>query len=236
MAQLIIAAAGAAIGGALATGVAFLGLTGASIGWTVGSLIGAQFGPTQRLKGPRLDDLKVTGVEYGQPIGREAGHPRIAGQIWWASDKREIATTTEVGKGGGGAEVTSYTYEIDLLVALGNLIDNAVDAAAEGPEPRWVEVAGRVDRSSPASQMILQVTDSGSGVPPDRIGNAFTRGWSTKEYDADDRPQGRGIGLSLVSGAVRRLGGSLAVTTEPSRFELRLPLPERSDELATEQP
>jgi len=125
---------------------------------------------------------------------------------------------------------------IDLLVALGNLIDNAVDAAAEGPEPRWVEVAGRVDRSSPASQMILQVTDSGSGVPPDRIGNAFTRGWSTKEYDADDRPQGRGIGLSLVSGAVRRLGGSLAVTTEPSRFELRLPLPERSDELATEQP
>jgi len=118
MAQLIIAAAGAAIGGALAPGVAFLGLTGASIGWTVGSLIGAQFGPTQRLKGPRLDDLKVTGVEYGQPIGWAAGHPRVAGQIWWASDKREIATTTEVGKGGGGAEVTSYTYEIDLLVGL----------------------------------------------------------------------------------------------------------------------
>ncbi len=118
MAQLLIAAAGAAIGGAIAPGFAFLGLTGASIGWTVGSLIGAQFGPTQRLKGPRLEDLKVTGVEYGQPIPWAAGHPRIAGQIWWASDKREIATTTDVGKGGGGAEVTSYTYEIDLLIGL----------------------------------------------------------------------------------------------------------------------
>lgn len=118
MAQLIIAAAGAAIGGAIAPGVAFLGLTGASIGWTVGSLIGASFGPTQRVKGPRLEDLKVTGLEYGQPIPWAAGHPRGAAQLWWASDKREIATTTEVGKGGGGAEYTSYTYEIDLLVGL----------------------------------------------------------------------------------------------------------------------
>lgn len=118
MAQLVIAAAGAAIGGALAPGVAFLGLTGASIGWTVGSLLGAGFGPTQRGGGPRLTDLKVTGVEYGQPIPWAAGHPRIAGQIWWASEKREIATTTDVGKGGGGAEYTSYTYEIDLLIGL----------------------------------------------------------------------------------------------------------------------
>ncbi len=118
MAQLVIAAAGAAIGNALLPGVAFLGLTGSSIGWTIGSLIGAQFGPTQRVRGPRLEDLKVTGVEYGQPIPWAAGHPRIAGQIFWASDKREIATTTDVGKGGGGAEYTSYTYEIDLLIGL----------------------------------------------------------------------------------------------------------------------
>lgn len=118
MAQLVIAAAGAAIGGAIAPGVAFLGLTGASIGWTIGSLVGAQFGPTQRLKGPRLEDNRVTGVQYGDPIPWAAGHPRGASHIWWASEKREIATTTDVGKGGGGAEYTSYTYEIDLLLGL----------------------------------------------------------------------------------------------------------------------
>lgn len=118
MAQLAIAAIGAAVGGAIAPGAVFLGLTGASIGWTVGSIIGAQFGPKQRSYGPRLEDLKVTGVEYGQPIPWVAGHPRIAGQIWWASEKREIATTTDVGKGGGGAEYTTYTYEVDLLIGL----------------------------------------------------------------------------------------------------------------------
>jgi hypothetical protein len=117
MAQLAIAAIGSAIGSYIVPGT-FLGLTGASIGWTVGSIIGAQFGPRQRASGPRLEDLKVTGVEYGQAIPWVAGHPRTAGQIWWASEKREIATTTEVGKGGGGAEYTEYTYEVDLLIGL----------------------------------------------------------------------------------------------------------------------
>lgn len=119
MAQLVIAAAGAAIGGAIAPGVVALGLTGSAIGWGVGSVIGASFGPTQRVKGPRLEDLRVTGTEYGQTIPWVAGHPRVAGQIWWASERREISTTTEVGgKGGGGVESTTYTYEVDLLVGL----------------------------------------------------------------------------------------------------------------------
>lgn len=121
MAQLVIAAAGAAIGNALVPAAFTLfgtGITAAQIGWTVGSLIGAQFGPTQRLKGPRLDDNRVSGVQYGDPIPWAAGHPRSAAHLWWASDKREIATTTDVGKGGGGAEYTSYTYEIDLLIGL----------------------------------------------------------------------------------------------------------------------
>ena len=118
MAQLVIAAAGAAIGGAIAPGVVALGMTGASIGWAVGSMVGAAFGPSQRVKGPRLDDLRVTGAEYGQPIPWAAGHPRVAGQIWWASDRREIKTTTEIGKDTGGTKVTDYTYEVDLLVGL----------------------------------------------------------------------------------------------------------------------
>lgn len=118
MAQLVIAAAGAAIGGAIAPGVVALGMTGASIGWAVGSMVGAAFGPSQRVKGPRLDDLRVTGAEYGQPIPWAAGHPRVAGQIWWASDRREIKTTTEIGKDPSGTKVTDYTYEVDLLVGL----------------------------------------------------------------------------------------------------------------------
>ena len=114
MAQLAIAAAGAAAGFAIG------GPGGAQIGWAVGSMVGAQFGPKQKSYGPRLEDLKVTGAEYGQTIPWAAGHPRIAGQVWWASQRREIATTTSAGKGGGGAESTSYSYEVDILFGLIN--------------------------------------------------------------------------------------------------------------------
>lgn len=114
MAQLAIAAAGAAVGFAVG------GPGGAQIGWVVGSMVGAQFGPKQKSYGPRLEDLKVTGSEYGQTIPWAAGHPRIAGQVWWASQRREIATTTSQGKGGGGAESTTYTYEVDILYGLVN--------------------------------------------------------------------------------------------------------------------
>lgn len=120
MAQLAIAAAGAAIGSVIAPGI------GTSIGWALGSMVGAQFGPKQKSYGPRLEDLRVTGSEYGQPIPWAAGHPRIAGQVWWASKRREISTTTSAGKGGGGAESTTYTYEVDILYGLVNRSITAV--------------------------------------------------------------------------------------------------------------
>lgn len=124
MAQLVIAAAGAAIGGALLPGVVAFGMTGASIGWMAGSMLGSAFGPTQKSEGPRLSDLSVSTSSYGTPIPYVAGSPRVAGQIVWASTKREIATTESAGKGGGGSEYTTFTYEVDLLILL---TDNEID-------------------------------------------------------------------------------------------------------------
>lgn len=114
MAQLVIAAAGAVVGFFVG------GPVGAQVGWAAGSLIGASFQPSQKQQGPRLTDLKVTGTDYGQTIPYCEAHPRIAGQIWWSSDRREIATTTSTGGKGGGPEIetTTYTYEVDLLVGL----------------------------------------------------------------------------------------------------------------------
>lgn len=116
MAQLVIAAAGAAIG-SYAIPAGFLGLSGAGIGWAVGSVIGSMFGPKQKSSGPRLEDLRVTGTGYGAPVPWVAGSPRVGGTIIWASNKRETATTTEVGKG-GGSEYTEYTYDCDVLYLL----------------------------------------------------------------------------------------------------------------------
>ena len=111
MAQLVIAAAGAAIS------VAIPGVGGAIAAFAFTTIANALFAPTIKSSGPRLSDLKVSGTEQGQPIPYFEGKVRTSGQIAWSSDRREIATTTEQGKG-GGAEYTTYTYEVDMLYLL----------------------------------------------------------------------------------------------------------------------
>ncbi|MGW5051735.1 ATP-binding protein [Actinokineospora sp. NPDC004072] len=102
----------------------------------------------------------------------------------------------------------------DLVTILGNLIDNAIDAAATAPARRTVAV--HTTRDGP--DLVLTVTDTGPGLPP----NAFDRGWSTKD-------DGRGLGLALVAQAVRRCRGTIEVSTGPgAEFLVRLPLGERS--------
>lgn len=109
-----------------------------------------------------------------------------------------------------------------IVTILGNLIDNAIDAAA-GDSP-WVEVylgqgmAGGPDADT--TELVIQVTDSGPGLAPDTIDLAFARGWSTKEPGR----YGRGFGLALVQQAVTRLGGTVEVLSEPaSAFVVTLP-------------
>lgn len=108
MAQLVLGVAGAVVGSAF-------GMPG--IGWAIGSAIGGALAPTQKSYGPRLSDLKVTTVEYGSPIPIIEGHPRISGTVAWCSDKIEVENTTSQGKG-GGAESTSYTYKVNILILL----------------------------------------------------------------------------------------------------------------------
>ncbi|MBB2913659.1 sensor histidine kinase regulating citrate/malate metabolism [Streptosporangium becharense] len=88
----------------------------------------------------------------------------------------------------------------DLVTILGNLIDNAVDAAMTGAPPARVEVRLRVDETA----FLISVADSGPGLDPATAGEAFRRGWTTKG-------DGRGLGLAMVGQAVRRLGGTIDV-------------------------
>lgn len=119
MPQLALAAIGTYVGGAVGGALGYAAI-GAAVGQAVGAYAGqALFAPTQKTQGPRLTDLKAAQVAYGSVLPYIEGHPRLGGVIIWASDKREIATTTSAGgKGGPEAEHTSYTYEQDLLIAV----------------------------------------------------------------------------------------------------------------------
>ncbi|PPH37487.1 histidine kinase [Rathayibacter sp. AY1E3] len=108
----------------------------------------------------------------------------------------------------------------DLVTVLGNLIDNALDAAAASAPDRepWVEVyLGLAE-----GELVVQVSDSGPGVAS--AADVFARGYSTKESDGF----GRGIGLALVQQVVERLGGSIEVSRHVGAvFTVQLPLPAR---------
>ncbi|MCJ0869190.1 sensor histidine kinase [Streptomyces sp. AP-93] len=90
-----------------------------------------------------------------------------------------------------------------LVTILGNLVDNALDAAVGSPAP-LVEVDIRADGRT----AVLLVRDSGPGVPVARREEIFTEGWSTKQPQAGAH-RGRGLGLALVRRLAERQGGTV---------------------------
>ncbi len=105
----------------------------------------------------------------------------------------------------------------DLLTVLGNLIDNAVDAAAPGQVPRWVEV----EFTTFGADLLLRVSDSGPGIRAADRESIFLDGWSTKDSRTGAR---RGLGLALVRQTVERRGGFVEVGGhEGAVFSVLLP-------------
>jgi len=105
MATLIFTAIGTAIGG--------------PIGGAIGAVIGQQvdqavFAPPGR-QGPRLGDLSVQSSSYGKQIPKLFGTNRVAGNVIWAADLRETASTSG---GKGSPSVTTYSYSASFAVAL----------------------------------------------------------------------------------------------------------------------
>lgn len=110
MTQLVIAAAGFAVQAYVP------GLGGAAAAFGL-SLLGSALTPGQKVQGPRLHDLKVTGTEYGNPIAYLEGTCGVSCELAWFSDLIEQATETQQGKG-GGVSSTTYTYSQNLLFRL----------------------------------------------------------------------------------------------------------------------
>lgn len=123
MATLLFAAAGAAIGGSI--GGAVLGVSSVAIGQAIGGAIGnaidqSLLAPTQKVTGPRLDNLDVQKSTEGAGLPVVEGRGRVAGQVIWATRLEEVTKTTKQGGKGGGPKVesTEYSYYANFAVAL----------------------------------------------------------------------------------------------------------------------
>ncbi len=95
-----------------------------------------------------------------------------------------------------------------------NLFLNARDAMPKGG---WLTVATRLEGDA----AVIEVADTGVGIPPDQLGRIYDPFFTTK-------PEGRGtgLGLSVTYGIVQEHGGTLTCDSQAgqgTRFRLVLP-------------
>ena len=105
---------------------------------------------------------------------------------------------------------------IDGVSVVGNLIDNALDAASVGDEPRWVRV---VFARAGGGALEIRVSDSGPGISADVGERIFEHGYSSKPAGTT----GRGVGLALVRSLVEAAGGAVDYSNDPTTFQVILP-------------
>jgi two-component system CitB family sensor kinase len=163
-------------------------------------------------------DISGAGAGLAESLRERIERPEIAAML--------LAKTTIAAERGVALSLSDDSRLTDdgvdtntLLTVVGNLIDNAIDAAAGGDRPAEVEVR----LSSGPGALTIEVTDSGPGIPEPLTGEIFSDGFTTKAADHDRH---RGIGLALVHRLVHRAGGTIAVdTTAATRFTVTLPIP-----------
>jgi len=97
-----------------------------------------------------------------------------------------------------------------------NLIDNAIDAMSDAPV-KTLEIR----TCKEATGILVEIADSGSGIPPEAHGRIFDAFFTTKPVG-----KGTGLGLDIVYRIVRGHHGTISFKSSPGRtvFQVRLPL------------
>ena len=88
-----------------------------------------------------------------------------------------------------------------LVTILGNVIDNAFDAALEGGSPKKVNIF----MTDFGNDLIFEIGDSGYGIPQNMVETIFDRGVSTKSGGK------RGYGLCLVKSSLLAISGGISI-------------------------
>jgi len=127
-----------------------------------------------------------------------------------------------------------------LEAAITNLATNARDAMPNGGKLSITTVNRELDADyaatnidvTPGTYAAIEVTDTGSGMPPEVVEHIFEPFYTTK-----DTGRGTGLGLSMVFGFIKQSGGHVSVYSEPgvgTTFRLYFPCAELASEQAEE--
>lgn len=182
----------------------------------------------------RIERLVRTSLQFGRPDA-----PRRARHRPWSIAAQAIADVGARTRGAGQAlhiDIDAdlpdvFCDDAQIARALGNLLNNALDAAGS---PSRVQLGARVDRraeserpppSSPSSSppparwVRFEVRNDGPGIAPELMERIFDPFFTTK-------PSGTGLGLSIAQQVVSDNGGRLEASSPrggPTTFAIVIP-------------
>jgi signal transduction histidine kinase len=111
-------------------------------------------------------------------------------------------------------QIEAYPGELNQVWTI--LIDNAVDAMDGAGTLR---VATRADEGG----VVIEVGDTGRGMPPEVAARAFEAFYTTKDVG-----KGTGLGLDIAQRiVVERHGGTITIDSRPGETVLRVRIPVR---------
>jgi PAS domain S-box-containing protein len=113
-------------------------------------------------------------------------------------------------------ELKVQCREVQVAQILLNLLQNAFDAVVEQKGERWV----RLDVAHHDDSVVISVTDSGPGIPPEARPHIMEPFFTTKPVG-----KGTGLGLSLSKNIAEEHGGKLEFGEENGRTRFSLALP-----------
>lgn len=148
----------------------------------------------------------------------KVGDPELA-VLLWAKTREAVKRGLELRLGPDTAVTSAHGSVEEALTIVGNLVDNALDAAASGGS--WAEVTLRSDDR----RLCVIVRDNGPGLPAP-LEVLCKPGVSTKDTET---PGGRGRGLTLVHTVVDGMGGTMSADNNGDNeggavFQVHLPI------------
>ena len=184
----------------------------------VASVMGAEHRRLRRLIEDVMVLARLDNAEFGV----------IAEPVDVAAHVEEVVARYSTSAAGAGIALTTHLDPTDVRSVdpdrvaqiLSNLIENAL---------RYTPVDGAVSvllRSRPGGVEIV-VGDTGPGIEEADLPHIFERFYVARKYRGV-RPEGSGLGLSIVERLVTTMGGSVSATSRPgagTEFLVELPAP-----------
>ena len=134
-----------------------------------------------------------------------------------------IRVVTETSRGAGIAFADPAALEAAILNVALNARDAMPDGGALTIRTSTVEVTQTPTTDEdlkPGAYALLEITDTGSGMPPDVVARVFEPFFTTKTG-----AHGTGLGLSMVYGFARQSGGTVTIESTVGQRHDRAALP-----------